>query len=240
MDSKTVNKRIRSEIRPLLKTAGFSRFTARNSWRYTKAGVEVINFQSFNSYNASVMGCSTYSFSVNLGSYFSEIPDEYGGGQVKQKAGELRPDEWQCHFRGGLHRSFSQPEYESRDVWYIDPEGRYIEKALHDVRMAIVRDGLPWFERLSDRSEALRILTEENERMRDLWGFGGIRSPIRHYLTGYLAFSLGRYDTAASHLREALHSGCFGLVRDRLERDLAQSAELELAPDGPLRVPQMK
>ncbi len=224
MDSKIVNKRIRSEIRPLLKEAGFSRFTGRNSWRYASGRIDVINFQSFNSYNASVMGCTTYSFAVNIGCFFTDIPDQYREGNAETTGGGLRPDEAQCHFRGRLHRSFAQPQFDSREVWYIDPDGRYIEKALHDVRMAICRDGFPWFERLAEPSEALRILLEENECMGKLWGFGRNPSPIRHYLTGYFALTLGRSETARHHLREALASGRFSQVAERIKRDLERTA----------------
>lgn len=223
MDSKIVNKQIRGEIRPFLKEAGFTRFTGRNSWRYTGSRIDVLNFESFNSYNASVMGCTTYSFAVNLGCYFLYIPDPYGEGRIKARNGELRPPEYQCHFRGSLRRSLAQPEYDSRQVWYIDPDGRYLEKALHDVRMVIARDGLPWFERVADPAETLRILVEEDENMEELWGFGRNPSPIRHYFTGYVALNLGRKEIARHHLRQVLDSGCFQRVAERLEQDLERA-----------------
>ena len=220
VDSKIVNKQIRSEVRPLLKEAGFTRFTARNSWRYTGPRIDIINFQSFNSYKASVMGCTTYSFTVNLGCYFTDIPDRFGETHLKKKDKDPRPLEYDCSFRGGLHRRFTQPEYEDRSIWYIDPRGRYLEKALHDVRKAIAQDGLPWFERLADPAHVLQILLEQEENMNELWGFGRNPSPIRHYLTGYFALNLGHNELARRHLNEALKSNCFDLVAERIERDL--------------------
>jgi len=86
--------------------------------------------------------------------------------------------------QAGRDLTIQEVHYDSREVWFIDPVGRYLEKALHDVRMAIARDGVPWFARLADPNEALRVLLEEDEHMGELWGFGRNPSPIRNYLTG--------------------------------------------------------
>ncbi len=67
MDSKVVNKAIRDVIRPFLKENEFTKFTGRDSWRVKKDTIEVINFQSFNSYNADILGVTSFSFGVNLG-----------------------------------------------------------------------------------------------------------------------------------------------------------------------------
>jgi hypothetical protein len=224
VDSKTVNGQIRSEVRPLLKELGFTRFTSRNAWRYHGSMIDVLNLQSFNAYNASVMGCTTYSFAVNLGCYFTDIPHQYEKARIKEERGQLLPAEFDCSFRGRLRRSFAQPECDSREIWFIDPAGRYLEKAVHDVRMALDRDGVPWFGRLADPNEALRVLLEDDERMGELWGFGRNPSPARHYLTGYFALNLGQNGLARQHLSEALASGCFKQVAERIERDLHRAA----------------
>ena len=224
LDSKTVNAQIRSELRPFLKELGFTRFTSRSAWRYDGSKVDVLNFQSFNAYNASVMGCTTYSFAVNLGCYFADIPYQYEESRIKEERGQLLPAEYECPFRGRLRRSFSQPKYLSREIWFIDPAGRYLEKAVHDVRIAIARVGVPWFGRLADPNEALRVLLEEDESMGELWGFGRNPSPIRHYLAGYFALKLGENGLARQHLSEALASGCFKQVAERIERDVQRAA----------------
>ena len=166
------------------------------------------------------MGCTSYFFSINLGCYFAAIPYQYDEARIKRDRGQLLPAESECPFRGRLRRSFSQPEYDSRDIWFIDPAGRYLEKAVHDVRMAIARDGVPWFSRLAVRNEALRVLLEEGESMSELWGFGRNPSPLRHYLTGYLAHTLGQNGLARRHLSEALASGCFKQMAERIEHDV--------------------
>lgn len=147
-----------------------------------------------------------------------DIPDQYPN-RIVTKNGILFPKEYECPFRGKLMRRLPQHELDRRDIWYIDPDGRYLEKAMHDVRMAIADSGFTWFERQSDSTEVFRILLEEEENMDDLWGFGGAKSPIRHYLTGYWALKMGKSAIAKHHLNEALSSGCFGEVVARIQED---------------------
>jgi hypothetical protein len=225
MDSKIVSAGIRSEVRPYVKKAGFSKFTGRNSWRFHDDRIEVINFQSFNSYNAGVIGCTTISFSVNLGIYFRYIPDQYARCSNEANEPGFKPHEYACHFRGTLHRSFAQPELDRRDIWYIDSNGDYLEKSLHDVRMALGRDAMPWFDRFSDNREVLRTLLEDDEEMQVLWGFGRNPSPVRHYMTGYVARNVDDAKLASFHLAKAIESGCFNSVRSQLAKDAASCCQ---------------
>jgi hypothetical protein len=73
MDSKIVTREIRRFVWPRLKKQGFTEFSARTAWRHSKAKIDVVNFQSFNSYLAGVIGCTTYSFALNLGCYYLAI-----------------------------------------------------------------------------------------------------------------------------------------------------------------------
>jgi hypothetical protein len=221
MNSKDVNKAIRLEIRPLLKEVGFTTFTSRTAWRFLPDRTDVVNFQSFNSYNAEGLRCTTFSFSVNLGCHLAYVPEVIPG-YMKTKDGRLLPAEYQCPFRRGLRRTFGQPELERRDIWYIDPGGRYIAKALHDARMVLSRTGLPWFDQFSDRAEVLRGLLENNENMSGMWGFGAPDSPRRCYLIGYIARSAAQPKLAREYLLRAADTESYADVADRLRQD-AQS-----------------
>ena len=170
IDSRVVNAAIRSEIRPLLREQSFTYFTPRTAWRFVAGRIEVVNFQSFNAYTAGVIGCTTHSFAVKLGSYITLVPDIRGS--VKRRRDALLPQEFQCHLRGSLHRSFAQAELQRRDIWFIDRESRYLSKAIHDVRMLLASEANAWFVRLRDNAEVLRILTYESEDVDHLWGFG--------------------------------------------------------------------
>jgi hypothetical protein len=76
MDSKAVSKEIRGRVWPLLKAAGFTRFSTRSAWRYREGKIDVITFRSYNAYNASVMGVTPFSFSVNLGTFLTYVPPQ--------------------------------------------------------------------------------------------------------------------------------------------------------------------
>lgn len=166
MDSREVDKAIREVIRPILKAHGFSKFAGRNAWRFDASKLDVLNFQSFDSYTASVIDCTTASFSVNLGVRLFDVNKE------------KLPKEYECELRGRLRRTFHQPQLERRDIWYIDKAGVVLPTAMSDVAKAFHEQALPWFARLADKQEVLRLLREDEET-EELWGFGAKGSPYR-------------------------------------------------------------
>ena len=206
MNAAIVNKEIRAVVRPFLQTHGFRAFTPRTAWRYATASrVEVVNFQSFNSHLAEGVGCTTYSFGVNLGIYLLAVP-HHAGREPKRAGDELRPEEWQCHIRLHLERGLDQPELPRRDIWYIDEPGRYLAPAVRDARRGIAEVGLPWFERWADDGAVLAALcAEERLRLPDGTNLpGNAGSPARNYATGYVALARGERDVAAEYLTRAL------------------------------------
>jgi hypothetical protein len=176
MDSKKINEELRKEIRPLLKERGFSKFTSRYAWRVHEDRVDVINFQSFNQDLARGVGCTTYSFAVNLGCYLHRLAEETGISAGQEEV--PMPKEYQCQFRGRLTRNFDQPELARRDIWYVDPEGQYMPKIFHDVRTTLIREGFGWFDTFADESRILELLREKDQTD-TLWGFGAPGSPAR-------------------------------------------------------------
>lgn len=214
-----VNKAIKHFIVPFLKENGFEIFTPRSAWRYRTNKIDVVNFQSFNSFLAGSLGCTSFSFGVNLGIFFKDIPLLYS--TPKERSGYPCPEEYECHFRRTLLKKLEQTEFSRDDIWYIDSEGDYLELALNDVKNELVSCGLPWFERFNDMNEVLRTLLEDDEeigrKINGTFGFGRNPSPIRSYQTGYIALSIGNYDLAEKALKEAIDSGCF--KSDRLKTD---------------------
>ena len=205
MDSSVVNKEIKSTIRPLLQDVGFTKFTPRTAWRYSSEKIDVINFQSFNSYLANSIGCTTYSFCVRLGCSFEVIPRRE---RMKRKDGHLRPEEYECHFRLPLQKSIRQSNFKRRDVWYVDPTGKNLEVVVADAKKAILETGLSWFARFNDPKEVLRTLLEDSEGNESTHGFGANPSPMRHFMTGFTALATGQTSLAKEHLGKALASGC--------------------------------
>jgi hypothetical protein len=206
MDSSVVNKEIKSKIRPLLQDAGFMQFTPRTSWRYSRGKIDVISFQSFNSYLANSVGCTTYSFCLRLGCSFDFMPHRQ---RVKQKDGYLRPEEYECHFRLALQKSIKQSTLKRTDVWYVEPTGKNLGIVIADAKKAIIETGFTWFNRFSDPKEVLRTLLEDSEGNESTHGFGANPSPMRHFMTGFTALAMGQASLAKEHLKKALDSGCF-------------------------------
>lgn len=155
---------------------------------------------------ANSLGCTTYSFCVRLGCCFDAIPRSES---VKRKNGQLRPEEYECHFRLTLQKSVKQPNLKRTDVWYVDPAGKNLEIVIADAKKAILGSGLNWFTRFSDPAEVLRTLLEDSERNEGTHGFGANPSPMRHFMTGFVALSLSKTSVARECLEKALHSGCF-------------------------------
>ena len=121
MDSKAINKLIRSEVWPILRDQGFTVFESRSAFAYKAQFINVVSFQSFNSYNAEVLGCTTYSFTPRLGVYVIRSPGEY---RVKRdKAGRLQPFEYECSFRSELKKRTPVDGFDRDDIFYIDPNG---------------------------------------------------------------------------------------------------------------------
>jgi hypothetical protein len=219
MDSKAVNKEIRGQIWPLLKDIGFSVFTPRTALRYCDDKIDVLNFQSFNSYNASVMGVTTFSFCVNLGSFLNYVPH---WSPPKVKDGLPNPSESECHFRGRLTRRVASRGKAHGDVWNLDEQGRNLLWCIQDVTEQLP-EAAAWFDHLTDKSEVLNILLNQDEDMKGLFGFGRNPSPIRSYLTGYVALAVGNQDLAEEKLGEAVQSNCFTYLFEDVDSAIRRS-----------------
>lgn len=220
MDSKSVNKEIRGRVWPLLKAAGFTRFTARSAWRDSNGTIDVLNFQSFNSYLASCLGVTSFSFAVNLGSFLTYVPPRI---PPKVKDGHLLPHESGCHIRGSLSPTLSQPEGNHNNVWSVDAEGRNLHSCIEDVVQQLPV-ALEWFARLQDKSEVLRISLEQEYDSGEVSGIGNRPSPSRWYLTGYVALALGREQLARESLQNAVQSNCFKSMFSSVEEAIARAA----------------
>lgn len=212
MDSKHVNREIKKIIWPELKQAGFDIFTSRVAWRHADDRIDVVEFQSFNKYNADVIGVTTFSFAVRLGCVPLYIPPQW---PFPVKNGVQTPSESACYFRRSLTCTV-ESEIKDKSVWPVDSEGRNLHWCIRDV-LNQIPEALAWFMRLSDRNEVLRTLREDDEDMQLLWGIGRNPSPFRSYLTGYAALSVGDRELAEIKLGEAVSSKCFANLFSSIE-----------------------
>lgn len=191
IDSRAVNKSIKQRVWPALRIAGFQNFTSRNAWRFGRV-FHVVNFQSFNSYNATVLGCTTFSFAINLGLHFDFMP--WGGGSERFKPNHPL-HEAQCIFRKPLRRTLQQPDNPHPGIWAVDPMGLNIGPCISDALDVIERDALPWFAEFNNPANALRVVETEQEQFDKFgpsgtWGFGRPGSPMRMHAISYLQSAL--------------------------------------------------
>jgi len=205
MDSKVVNREIRRRIWPLLKDIGFSQFSSRSAWRNCDNKIDVLNFKSFNSSKADTLGVTTFSFGVNLGAFLKYVPAEW---PVKLKNSLEMPREYECHLRGKLKRSITALGIDYDDIWSIDQDGKNLLWCINDVaeQLPIISS---WFDRLADKHEVLNIILNEKDDWSGIPNFGSNRSPMRSYLAGYVALSVGNHELSREKLGEAVRSNCF-------------------------------
>ncbi len=217
MDSRVVNKAIKQVVHPVLKEHGFTQFTSRNSWRYRAQRIDVINFQSFNAYLAESVGCTTYSFAVNIGCFLKYIPVTH---PIRTRSDQLIPQEYECPLRMTLHKGLTQRRLKRPDIWLIKGE-RDVEPCVADARDQILNRALPVLDRLADDREVLRIFREDLPCIDGgLWGFGNQPSPVRSFYTAYTARHCSERELAREELANAIQSGCFDGIQPQMQADL--------------------
>jgi hypothetical protein len=161
MDSKAINKLIRTEVWPILHEQGFSVFGSRSAFAYKPPFINVFSFQSFNSYLAEGLGCTTYSFTPRLGVYVIGSPGEY---RVKRdREDRLQPFEYECSFRGALRKRTPVDGFARDDIFYIDPEGRTTAECFQELKHLASEVSPFWFKANNDLDQLLSKMTRAEE-----------------------------------------------------------------------------
>lgn len=111
--------------------------TDRTPWCVLDETKWVVNFQSFNSYLAGGVGCTTYSFSIRLGVYFDfhrPSPDYPTIEWPKEYEATLRFTA-NKRLAQPLFRPFGQgPARDRRDVFFVVEDGSNLEEVVDDAR----------------------------------------------------------------------------------------------------------
>ena len=158
MDSKVVNKLIRSEVWPVLRRQGFSKFDSRNAWRYRGPLVDVVNFQSFNSHLADGVGCTTFSFALNLGVFLRGSTFDR---RVKRDSNGLaRPQEYECSFRVHLKKRTPVDGFERADIFYVAPDGSTMAAVLREAIYLLEEQAPPWFTAFEDLGSVVLAMSD--------------------------------------------------------------------------------
>jgi hypothetical protein len=218
IDSKAVNRALREIVWADLKLIGFSRRTARTAWRDRPGAIQVVDFQSFNSYLAEAVGTTTFSFGVNIGVFYPAVAERSSIAAFIPD--QTRPAEWHCHARKHLGKGIAQPNdpapqrwFDPRppqpslgtwvdrpDIWYVLGDGSNLNLVVRDARERILEVGIPWLDRLSALREARRhFQVVESSGLAPGIGdedYGGaIGSPNRLMIVESLSMALGEQPT---------------------------------------------
>jgi hypothetical protein len=229
MDIKIVNKYIKTEIWPVLKDQGFSIFSPKTAWRYIDDEfIHVINFQSFNEYNASIIGCTTFSFSVNIGLYNLAI---FNGTQPKRKKGRLIPNEYECHFRNRLTCSYKQKKetifnknFDRNDIWYVKQKGENLSKVFIDVKDQIMHNALPWYNKYSNQNIMFELTSLKTKPDDGTWGYGNPNkeSPRSCLFSACIAKKINLYDLSKSYFNKVLKTDSYKNIYDDIQKIIAE------------------
>ncbi len=173
-----MGKEITRIARPVLKEAGFAKFTARKAWRYSDQTIDLVDFRSFTSYVATGVGCTTFSFAVTIGVFYRCLDPDFE-----------TPQDYNLTFRGDLGKALQQPWFEPQgpmmaavgdrpDVWYVRPDGSNLTDCVEDATHQLMVGGLPLLDQLGTPDHAYRMLLTETSRST---GFGtpGLSMPGR-------------------------------------------------------------
>jgi hypothetical protein len=219
VDSKTVSKALRENVRPILRDAGFARFTTRKAWRSDGSTVHVIEFRSLGTYSALGTGATTYSFSGHLGVYYLAL-NAVPWGEPGNDDGA--PEEWVCQARCVLGRELAQAELPRDDIWSVRPDGSNLPAVMGDVVRAVKSEALPWFGYFGDIRNALQAFESQDETFRtgavqELLG-GQPNSAARAQIASALALSLGETERAVAAWRRHLANPFYQRLPEFLDR----------------------
>ena len=184
ISSREVNAELRATIWPALLEVGFTDRTQRVAWKDFPDTVAVVDFSSFNSYTASTMDVTTFSFQLSLG--IRVRCSSNGAAFANVKAGKLRPKEAACDVRRVLWKTLQQPETHLPDVWYVREDGSNLREVIDDARYVLLTDGMMWIDEFSDLSRILAFAENEPEEwdgkgttITGTWGLGRLGCPAR-------------------------------------------------------------
>ncbi|MEQ7129214.1 hypothetical protein ABN034_32440 [Actinopolymorpha sp. B11F2] len=133
-----------------------------------------MTFRSFTSYTAHGVGCTTYSFTGEVGVFYLCFdPDKE------------RPKDYELTFTATLGKTLRQPVFhpygsptttDRPDVWYVMEDGRNLEDCARDAATCLMSQGLPFIDRFRDPGTAFDALLNETST-RPEFGTSGVHMP---------------------------------------------------------------
>lgn len=179
MDGKAVGRAVNARMRPLLRAAGFDQFSGRRAWRRSEHTIEHVVFRSFPANIAYGVGCTTYSFTAELGVFYRQFDPA-----------KARPKEYELTFEASLGTTLRQPVFnpygsygpgtfkDRADIWYVAEDGSNLTDTIEDAASCLLTQGLPFLDKMSDPARAFEALrTEDSNNGYDTYGSLGVTMP---------------------------------------------------------------
>ena len=232
MSKRRVGKALAETLDAILVDHGFLALKGGYARRYGRSRIDVIQVENFNRASHLKWGTTPYSFALPVGFFLTFAPSFYSPLVPQDELGNLLPGTTICHVRGSPKKHLLQRECDIPNIWYVDPDGRSFDDVLRDVRNVLEKDVIPWFDRFSDLRALLQMLREDPDefsKSNDCWGWGGINSPVRLALTGFLALELEQWNLAAGCFRGVLEKGGLAALSGSIEVDHLMREKLEIA-----------
>jgi hypothetical protein len=159
VDGRLVGRALNDAVRPVLKSAGFTKFAGRTAWRDSEYTVDFVSFRSFTRYIADGLGCTTASFTGDVGVFYRCLgPDQE------------RPKGYELTFRATLGKTLRQPFFrpygrnktsDRPDVWFITEDGGTLTDCIADARECLEAQGLPFLDKFRQPQRAFESLRTE-------------------------------------------------------------------------------
>lgn len=156
MDGKSVGRALTAAIRPVLRSAGFTQFSGRSAWRQSEYTVDLVKFRSFTRYIADGVGCTTFSFTGDVGTYYRCFGPN-----------NERPKDYELTFRGSLGKTVEQRIFhpygraeptDRPEIWFVAEDGSNLDECIADACACLEDQGIPFLNRFREPSNAFQAL----------------------------------------------------------------------------------
>jgi len=196
-NSKDVAKVLKTDVFPILRDAGFSRFKTRTAWRDDADTISVVDFRSLGSYLGGAVCGSSCACGGVTGIYFKAV---HATPWSTEPVPDL-PEEWRCQARRVLRKRIFQLRSWRPDVWYVKPDAGNLAKVIADAARAVREQAFPWLDDMRDLNRALEAFESrpESEMRRGILQEileGRLHSFARAEVASALALRLGQRDRA--------------------------------------------
>jgi len=151
---KLINSAFKESIVPILKEAGFNKFSGKKAWKHFENKIYLFQVSGVGAHFSSVTGYPASSLTASINIYYIGLPDSVQCKKI-DKSGILLPGETECNYRFGLDKNVSQKDLmssisfdvERRDIWWVNQDGSNVTEVIDDLKTTLESHALSLVER---------------------------------------------------------------------------------------------